>query len=74
MHAPSVVGLLYVQASPSASGARGLALGKIYNRAGDLVATVAQEGMIRVPDDAGARLKGAVQKKLMDQKMRRWRK
>lgn len=65
--------LLYVQASPSASGARGLALGKIYNRTGELVATVAQEGMIRVPDDAGARLKGAVQKKLMDQKMRRRR-
>jgi acyl-CoA thioesterase-2 len=29
--------------------------------------------MIRVPDDAGSRLKGAVQKKLMDQKMRRWK-
>lgn len=42
--------LLYVQESPSASGARGLALGRIYNRAGELVATVAQEGMVRVPD------------------------
>ncbi|RJU03235.1 acyl-CoA thioesterase II [Arthrobacter frigidicola] len=41
--------LLYVQSSPSASGARGLAAGKIYNRAGDLVASVAQEGMVRVP-------------------------
>lgn len=45
--------LLYVQESPSASGARGLALGKIYDRAGNLVATVAQEGMIRVPGNAG---------------------
>lgn len=44
--------LLYVQQSPSASGARGLATGKIYSRAGELVATVAQEGMIRVPDHA----------------------
>ncbi|MHA7207673.1 acyl-CoA thioesterase II [Arthrobacter sp. MDT1-65] len=41
--------LLYVQSSPSASGARGLAAGRIYDRAGDLVASVAQEGMIRVP-------------------------
>ncbi len=41
--------LLYVQSSPSASGARGLAAGKIYNRAGDLVGSVAQEGMVRVP-------------------------
>ncbi|WP_104178836.1 acyl-CoA thioesterase II [Arthrobacter sp. B0490] len=41
--------LLYVQSSPSASGARGLAAGRIYTRAGDLVASVAQEGMIRVP-------------------------
>ncbi|WP_341394862.1 acyl-CoA thioesterase [Arthrobacter sp. G119Y2] len=42
--------LLYVQESPSASGARGLASGRIFNRAGELVATVAQEGMVRVPD------------------------
>jgi acyl-CoA thioesterase-2 len=42
--------LLYVQASPSASGARGLGLGRIYNRAGDLVASVAQEGMVRLPE------------------------
>ena len=41
--------LLYVQSSPSASGARGLAAGRIYNRAGELVASVAQEGMIRIP-------------------------
>lgn len=41
--------LLYVQSSPSASGARGLAAGRIYNRSGELVASVAQEGMIRIP-------------------------
>lgn len=42
--------LLYVQESPSASGARGLASGRIFNRSGELVATVAQEGMLRVPE------------------------
>ena len=41
--------LLYVQESPSASGGRGLALGRIYDREGTLVASVAQEGMVRVP-------------------------
>ena len=41
--------LLYVQESPSASGARGLALGRLYRRDGVLVASVAQEGMLRVP-------------------------
>jgi len=42
--------LLYVQESPSAQGGRGLALGKIFNRDGLLIATVAQEGMVRVPE------------------------
>ena len=42
--------LLYVQASPSASGARGLSLGRIYAQDGTLVASVGQEGMVRVPD------------------------
>jgi acyl-CoA thioesterase II len=42
--------LLYVQESPSASGGRGLSLGRIYTREGVLVASVAQEGMIRVPE------------------------
>ncbi|PZP15449.1 MAG: acyl-CoA thioesterase II [Brachybacterium faecium] len=40
--------LLYVQRSPSASGGRGLTQGQLFDRAGDLVATVTQEGMIRV--------------------------
>ena len=39
--------LLYDQVSPSASGARGLALGRVFSRDGRLVATVAQEGLIR---------------------------
>ncbi len=41
--------LLYVQASPSASGARGLGIGRVFSRDGRLVASVAQEGMLRVP-------------------------
>ena len=41
--------LLFVQESPSAGGGRGLTLGRIYTRAGVLVASVAQEGMVRVP-------------------------
>ncbi|MCU1407983.1 MAG: Acyl-CoA thioesterase [Microbacteriaceae bacterium] len=41
--------LLYVQDSPSAQGGRGLSTGSIFNRAGELLATVAQEGMVRVP-------------------------
>ncbi|QYH37153.1 acyl-CoA thioesterase II [Salinibacterium sp. M195] len=41
--------LLYVQESPNAIGGRGLALGRIYDRAGRLIASVAQEGMVRPP-------------------------
>jgi acyl-CoA thioesterase-2 len=41
--------LLYVQESPNAIGGRGLALGKIYSRDGALLASVAQEGTIRLP-------------------------
>ncbi len=41
--------LLYTQESPSAGGGRGLAQGRIWDREGRLVASVAQEGMIRVP-------------------------
>lgn len=44
--------LLYVQNSPSASGARGLGVGRVFSRSGELVATVAQEGMMRVPVEA----------------------
>jgi len=42
--------MLYVIDSPSASGARGFARGAIYSRAGTLVASTAQEGVIRVWD------------------------
>lgn len=38
---------LYDQFSPSASGARGLALARVFARSGELVASVAQEGLIR---------------------------
>lgn len=41
--------LLYVQDSPSAQGARGLGRGHVFTRDGVLVATVAQEGMLRLP-------------------------
>ncbi|BDS49207.1 acyl-CoA thioesterase II [Rhodoluna sp. KAS3] len=44
--------MLYVQESPSAQGGRGLAMGKIFSRDGQLLATVAQEGMVRVPEMA----------------------
>ncbi|MFC7402590.1 acyl-CoA thioesterase [Citricoccus sp. GCM10030269] len=53
--------LLYVQSSPSAQGARGLSNGRIYSRSGELVASVAQEGMVRVPTDFQNKVKGAVQ-------------
>jgi len=41
--------LLYVQESPSARGGRGLSTGRLYARDGRLVASVAQEVMVRVP-------------------------
>lgn len=40
--------LLYDCSSPSASGARGLANGRFFTRDGRLVATVVQEGLLRV--------------------------
>lgn len=39
--------LLYSMDSPSAQGARGLARGQIFDRSGRLVASVAQEGLMR---------------------------
>lgn len=41
--------LLYVQGSPSAQGGRGLGTAEVFSRSGEHVATVAQEGMVRVP-------------------------
>lgn len=43
--------LLYTQYTPSAAGARGLATGMIFQRDGTLVASVAQEGLIRPLDE-----------------------
>jgi acyl-CoA thioesterase II len=40
--------LLYAQDSPSASGARGFARGLIFASDGTLVASVAQEGLMRL--------------------------
>ncbi len=40
--------LLYSMDSPSASGARGFARGSLYDREGRLVASTAQEGLLRV--------------------------
>ena len=46
---------LYDQHSPSASRARGLAIGRVFSEDGDLAATIAQEGLIRPvnPADQG---------------------
>jgi acyl-CoA thioesterase-2 len=41
--------MLYTQESPTATGGRGLALGRIFSRDGVLLASVAQEGTLRVP-------------------------
>jgi len=40
--------LLYTQDSPSTSGSRGFTRGALYARDGTLVASVAQEGLIRL--------------------------
>ncbi|MBN6778578.1 acyl-CoA thioesterase II [Pseudoclavibacter alba] len=42
--------LLYVQNSTAAQGGRGLTLGRIYTRDGELVASITQEGMVRLKD------------------------
>ena len=39
--------VLYVQESPTATGGRGLSLGRMYSRDGTLLASVAQEGTVR---------------------------
>jgi acyl-CoA thioesterase-2 len=47
--------LLYTQRSPIAAGGRGLAVGTIFTRTGDLAVTVVQEGLLRThrPTRAG---------------------
>ncbi|MEM7082130.1 MAG: acyl-CoA thioesterase II [Pseudomonadota bacterium] len=42
--------LLYTMDSPNTKGSRGLARGMIYNQSGELVASTAQEGLVRVLD------------------------
>lgn len=44
--------LLYSMDSPAAAGARGFTRGAIFTRAGELVASVAQEGLMRMRTDA----------------------
>jgi acyl-CoA thioesterase-2 len=44
--------LLYSMDSPTAAGARGFTRGAVFTRAGELVASVAQEGLIRMRGDA----------------------
>lgn len=51
--------LLYSFDSPNASGARGLAHGRLFKRDGTLVASVAQEGLIRVIGEGGRRPRGS---------------
>ena len=41
--------ILYAEHSPSAQGGRGLGVGRMFTQDGVLIATVAQEGMLRVP-------------------------
>lgn len=42
--------LLFVQYSPAAQGGRGLGAVRVYDESGELVASVAQEGVVRVRD------------------------
>lgn len=44
--------LLYTMDSPAAAGARGFARGTVFTRTGQLVASVAQEGLLRLRDPA----------------------
>lgn len=51
--------LLYALDSPSSSGARGFARGQFFTREGKLVASTAQEGLMRVVKDKGRRKRSA---------------
>ena len=46
--------LLYELESPAASGGRGLSFGRLFNRSGTLIASVAQEGLIRFSEQTPA--------------------
>lgn len=43
--------MLYTQASPSAQSGRGLGVGRLFHADGTLMASVAQEGMVRIKED-----------------------
>jgi acyl-CoA thioesterase-2 len=43
--------LLYAMDSPNASGARGFARGQLYSSEGALIASTAQEGLVRVVEE-----------------------
>jgi acyl-CoA thioesterase-2 len=45
--------IAFVQESPAASAGRGTGYGRLYTRSGELIATVMQEGVLSLPDDAG---------------------
>jgi acyl-CoA thioesterase-2 len=45
--------VLYASSSPVARSARGLVHGAMYDRRGTRIASVAQEGLIRIPRPAG---------------------
>jgi len=47
--------LLYSIDSPNASGARGFARGQFFNQAGELLASTAQEGLMRVVDNPNSK-------------------
>ncbi|MCP3425770.1 acyl-CoA thioesterase II [Rothia sp. AR01] len=51
--------LLYVQTSPNASNTRGLACGRIFDAAGRLIASTAQEGLVRLPERSASGSGGA---------------
>jgi acyl-CoA thioesterase-2 len=51
--------MLYDQHSPSASGGRGFAVGRVFSRRGALIASVAQEGLIRPMGSLRDKLEGA---------------
>jgi acyl-CoA thioesterase-2 len=47
--------ILYVTSSPAAHAARGIVFGAMYSREGTRIASVAQEGLVRIPRGARPR-------------------
>ncbi|WP_150462543.1 acyl-CoA thioesterase [Nesterenkonia ebinurensis] len=65
-HARADEWLLYVKDSPAAQSSRGFSHGAIYTRSGQLVASTAQEGMIRPPQGVKPLLQETVQKRAIN--------